>query len=172
MGLYRAGNWGHLGVCLAAQLCFLSDALVLYVKVNWPPKTMHLIFRVMSGTDNPLPGFELGIKSYARKSKQWRRSIKFMAGKLSSTLIRQVQACIYILICFWVLSGYILNSHLPLSIDNQLTHNVFITLLESFTELVWDKRCSNVAATFDQIYFVSQCRWHGFAIERSNCIYL
>ena len=37
-----------------------------------------------------------------------------------------------------------------------LTHNVFITLLESCAELFWDKRCSNLVATFDQIYFVWQ----------------
>ena len=53
---------------------------------------------------------------------------------------------------------------------SQLTHNVFTTLLESFTELGWDKRCSNVVATFDQIYFEWQCRWHEFAIERGHCI--
>ena len=39
-------------------------------------------------------------------------------------------------------------------ITAQLTHNVFITLLESCAELFWDKRCSNLVATFDQIYFV------------------
>ena len=33
---------------------------------------------------------------------------------------------------------------------SQLTHNVFITLLESYAELFWDKRCSNIVATFDQ----------------------
>ena len=33
---------------------------------------------------------------------------------------------------------------------------LFITLLESCAELVWDKRCSNLVATFDQIYFVWQ----------------
>ena len=35
---------------------------------------------------------------------------------------------------------------------SQLTHNVFKTFLESCAELVWDKRCSNLVATFDQIY--------------------
>ena len=38
----------------------------------------------------------------------------------------------------------------------QKTHNVFKTLLESCAELVWDKRCSNLVATFYQIYFVWQ----------------
>ena len=38
---------------------------------------------------------------------------------------------------------------------SQLTHNVFSTLLESFAELIWDKRCSNIVATFAQIYFES-----------------
>ena len=42
---------------------------------------------------------------------------------------------------------------------SQLTHNVFITLLESCAELFWDKRCSNLVATFDQIYFVWQWKW-------------
>ena len=43
---------------------------------------------------------------------------------------------------------------------NQLTHNmhnVFTTLLESFAELIWDKRCSNLVATFAKIYFESLC---------------
>ena len=55
--------------------------------------------------------------------------------------------------------------------STQLTHNVFKTLLESCAELVWDKRCSNIVATFDQIYFVWQCRWHKLSIERTHCIY-
>ena len=42
------------------------------------------------------------------------------------------------------------------ALPTQLTHNVFITLLESCAELLWDKRCSNRVATFDQIYFVWQ----------------
>ena len=42
---------------------------------------------------------------------------------------------------------------------SQLTHNVFITLLESCAELFWDKRCSNLVATFDQLYFVWQWKW-------------
>ena len=41
---------------------------------------------------------------------------------------------------------------------SQLTHNVFKTLLECCAELVWDKRCSNLVATFDQIYFVWQLK--------------
>ena len=40
--------------------------------------------------------------------------------------------------------------------SSQLTHNVFKTLLETCAELVWDRRCSNLVATFDQIYFVWQ----------------
>ena len=40
----------------------------------------------------------------------------------------------------------------------QLTHNVFTTLLESFAELIWEKRCSNLVATFAKIYFESLCR--------------
>ena len=58
-----------------------------------------------------------------------------------------------------------------------LTHNFFKTLPESCAELVWDKRCSNLVATFDQIYFLNkyiyfvwQCRWPEFAIERTHCI--
>ena len=35
----------------------------------------------------------------------------------------------------------------------QLTHNVFTTLIEGFAEIIWDKRCSNLAATFAKIYF-------------------
>ena len=42
---------------------------------------------------------------------------------------------------------------------SQLTHNVLKTLLESFAELVWDKRCRNLVATFYQIYFVWQWKW-------------
>ena len=34
--------------------------------------------------------------------------------------------------------------------STQLTHNFFKTLLESCAELVWDKRCSNIVATFDK----------------------
>ena len=41
----------------------------------------------------------------------------------------------------------------------QLTHNVFKTLLENCAGLVWNKRCSNLVATFDQIYFVWQWKW-------------
>ena len=39
-----------------------------------------------------------------------------------------------------------------------VTYNVFSTLLESFAELIWDKRCSNLVATFAKIYFESLCR--------------
>ena len=46
-----------------------------------------------------------------------------------------------------------------LSVYAQLTHNVFITWLESCAKLFWDKRCSNLVATFDQIYFVWQWKW-------------
>ena len=45
------------------------------------------------------------------------------------------------------------------STPSQLAHNVFITLLKSCAELFWDKRCSNLVATFDQIYFVWQFIW-------------
>ena len=44
-------------------------------------------------------------------------------------------------------------------IVTQLTHNVFKTLLDGCAEIVWDKRCSNIVATFDQIYFVWQWKW-------------
>ena len=46
----------------------------------------------------------------------------------------------------------------------------FSTLLGSFAELIWDKRCSNLAATFAKIYFESLCRWHEFSIERNHSI--
>ena len=54
-----------------------------------------------------------------------------------------------------ILSFEFYLSNASANTPTQLTHNVFTTLLESFTELIWDKRCSNLVATFAKIYFES-----------------
>ena len=60
--------------------------------------------------------------------------------------------------CTVALKGRGVDIHYLEIVTSQLTHNVFSTLLESFAELIWHKRCSNLVATFAKIYFESLCR--------------